>query len=142
MAIGKELKDFMLRGNVVDMAVGVIIGGAFGKIVSSMVSDVIMPPIGLLVGGVNFTELSVTLKDATAEAAAVTLNYGSFLQTVFDFVIIATVIFFAIKGMNTLKSAGKTKEEEQPVIEEVAAPSKEEILLSEIRDLLKANKGA
>lgn len=141
MAIGKELKDFMLRGNVVDMAVGVIIGGAFGKIVSSMVSDVIMPPIGLLVGGVNFTELSFTLKEATAEAAAVTLNYGSFLQTVFDFVIIATVIFFAIKGMNSLKTMTAEKEEEKPAVEEVPAPSKEEVLLSEIRDLLKSNKG-
>ena len=131
-----ELKDFMMRGNVVDMAVGVIIGGAFGKIVSSLVSDVIMPPLGILLNGVNFTDLKVTLKDAAVNAAgeavpAVTLNYGIFIQTVFDFVIISTVIFFAIKGMNTLRK----KEEDAPATP--PAPSKEEQLLSEIRDLIK-----
>lgn len=133
MAIVKELKEFMLRGNVVDMAVGVIIGGAFGKIVSSLVSDVVMPPIGVLVGGVDFSDLSVVLKEAVGETAAVTLNYGQFLQTVLDFVIIATVIFFAIKGINALK----TKKKEEEVVAEPAKPSNEEVLLTEIRDLLK-----
>lgn len=132
----KELRDFMMRGNVVDMAVGVIIGGAFGKIVSSLVADVIMPPIGMLLNGVNFTELKVTLKDATVDVAgqvapAVTLNYGTFLQTVLDFVIISTAIFFAIKGLNSLRK----KQEEAPAAP--PAPSKEETLLTEIRDLLK-----
>lgn len=140
MAIGKELKDFMLRGNVVDMAVGVIIGGAFGKIVSSLVSDVIMPPLGVLIGGVNFKDLSFELKEAVGETAAVTLNYGMFLQTVFDFAIIATAIFFVIKGINSLKDGFSKKEE--VVVEEPKAPepTKEEILLAEIRDLLKSNK--
>lgn len=131
MAIVKELKEFMLRGNVVDMAVGVIIGGAFGKIVSSLVNDVVMPPIGVLVGGVDFSELKIVIKEAVGESAAVTLNYGQFLQTVFDFLIIATVIFFAIKGINSLKK----KKEEAPA--EPAKPSNEEVLLTEIRDLLK-----
>lgn len=142
MAIGKELKDFMLRGNVVDMAVGVIIGGAFGKIVSSLVSDVIMPPLGVLVGGVDFKDLSFELKEAVGETAAVTLNYGMFLQTVFDFAIIATAIFFVIKGINSLKDGFSKKEEEEVVVEEPKAPepTKEEILLAEIRDLLKSNK--
>ena len=131
MAIIKELKDFMMRGNVIDMAVGVIVGGAFGKIVSSLVSDIVMPPIGILVGGVDFTDLKLELKSATAEAAAVTVNYGTFLQTVFDFVIIATAIFFAIKAINSLKK----KEEDVPAAP--PAPTKEEQLLAEIRDLLK-----
>lgn len=136
MSVIKELKDFMMRGNVVDMAVGVIIGGAFGKIVSSLVSDVIMPPIGVLLNGVDFSELKVVLKDATAEAAAVTINYGAFIQTILDFVIIATAIFFAIKGMNSLRS----KKEEAPAVVEEPKPSKEEVLLTEIRDLLKEKK--
>lgn len=135
MAIVKELKDFMTRGNVVDMAVGVIIGGAFGKIVSSLVSDVIMPPIGVLLSGVDFADLKFVLKDAVieggVETAAVTVNYGVFLQTIIDFVIISTVIFFAIKGINTLRQ----KQEEAPATP--PAPSKEEVLLTEIRDLLK-----
>ncbi|MDH6354980.1 large conductance mechanosensitive channel [Dysgonomonas sp. PH5-45] len=139
MAVLKELKEFMMRGNVVDMAVGVIIGGAFGKIVSSFVSDVIMPPIGLLLDGVNFSDLKMTLKNATVDAAgqavpAVTLNYGVFIQTILDFVIIATVIFFAIKAMNTFRK----KQEEAPA--EPAEPTKEEALLAEIRDLLKEQK--
>lgn len=121
----------MMRGNVVDMAVGVIVGGAFGKIVSSLVSDIIMPPIGILVGGVDFTNLKVVLKQATADAAAVTVNYGIFLQTIFDFIIIATAIFFAIKGLNSFHK----KKEEAPAAP--PAPSNEEKLLSEIRDLLK-----
>lgn len=121
----------MMRGNVVDMAVGVIVGGAFGKIVSSLVSDIIMPPIGILLGGMNFTELKFTLKDAVGDAAAVTINYGTFIQTILDFVIIATAIFFAIKGINALQN----KKEEEPATP--PAPGKEEVLLTEIRDLLK-----
>lgn len=131
MSILKELKSFMMRGNVVDMAVGVIVGGAFGKIVSSLVSDIIMPPIGVILGGVDFSDLRFVIKHATAEAAAVSINYGTFIQTVLDFVIIATAIFFAIKGLNALR----TKKEEAPAAP--PAPSKEEILLAEIRDLLK-----
>ena len=131
MSVLKELKEFMMRGNVVDMAVGVIVGGAFGKIVSSLVSDIIMPPIGVVLGGVNFSDLKVTLKDAVGDAAAVTINYGSFVQTVFDFVIIASAIFFAIKGINMLQK----KKEEAPAAP--PAPTKKETLLTEIRDLLK-----
>lgn len=131
MSVLKELKDFMMRGNVVDMAVGVIVGGAFGKIVSSLVSDVIMPPIGVLLGGVDFSDLKLVIKGATADAAAVSINYGTFIQTILDFVIIATAIFFAIKAINTLK----TKKEEAPAAP--PAPTKEEVLLTEIRDLLK-----
>lgn len=134
MAIVKELRDFMIRGNVVDMAVGVIVGGAFGKIVSSLVSDVVMPPIGVLVGGVDFTELKFVVKEAVGETAAVSINYGQFLQTVFDFAIIATVIFFAIKGLNSLKAK---KEEPKEEVKEEPKPSNEELLLTEIRDLLK-----
>lgn len=131
MSVLKDLKDFMMRGNVVDLAVGVIVGGAFGKIVSSLVSDIIMPPIGVVLGGVDFTDLKFVLKEAAGDVAAVSINYGSFIQTVLDFVIIATAIFFAIKGMNQLQK----KKEEVPAAP--AAPSKEEQLLSEIRDLLK-----
>ncbi len=135
MAIIKELKDFMTRGNVVDMAVGVIVGGAFGKIVSSLVSDVIMPPIGLLLNGVNFSDLKLVLKQASIQAGqevpAVTVNYGVFLQTLVDFVIISTVIFFAIKGINMLHK----KKQEEP--QAPPTPTKEEQLLTEIRDLLK-----
>ena len=124
-----------MRGNVIDLAVGVIIGGAFGKIVASLVADVIMPPIGLLVGGVNFTDLKWDLKAAEVvdgvEKAAVTLNYGNFLQVTFDFIIVAFAIFMAIKLMNKLNR----KKEEAPAAP--PAPSKEEVLLSEIRDLLK-----
>ena len=112
---------------------GIVIGGAFGKIVSSFVADVIMPPIGLLIGGVNFSELTITLKKAVGEAAAVTLNYGKFIQSVIDFVIIAFAIFMVIKGMNALKK----KKEEAPAAP--PAPPKQEVLLAEIRDLLKRN---
>jgi large conductance mechanosensitive channel len=131
MGMVQEFKTFAMRGNVVDMAVGIIIGGAFGKIVSSLVADVIMPPIGLLIGGVNFTSLAVTIKEATADAAAVTVNYGRFVQTVVDFVIIAFAIFLVVKGMNALKK----KEEAAPAAP--PPPSKEETLLAEIRDILK-----
>lgn len=131
MSVLKELKSFMMRGNVVDMAVGVIVGGAFGKIVSSLVSDVIMPPIGYILGGMDFSNLKFVIKDAVDNVPAVTINYGTFIQTILDFVIIATAIFFAIKGMNSLQN----KKEEAPA--EPPAPTKEEVLLSEIRDLLK-----
>ncbi len=130
----QEFKEFAVKGNVVDLAVAVIVGGAFGKITSSLVNDVIMPPIGLLLGGVNFSELAITLKDATEEAAAVTINYGLFLQTVIDFVIIAFVIFMVIKGIN----ANKRKKEKAPAAPAAPPePSNEEKLLAEIRDLLK-----
>ena len=136
MSMIQELKAFMMRGNVVDMAVGVIIGGAFGQIVTSFVNDVIMPPIGVLLNGVNFTDLKFVIKEASVDAAgnalpAVSLNYGNFIQMVINFFIISTVIFFAIKGMNTLQK----KKIEEPAAP--PAPTKEEVLLAEIRDLLK-----
>ena len=140
MSLLKEFKDFAMRGNVIDLAVGVIIGGAFGKIVASLVADVIMPPIGLLVGGVNFTDLKWEMKAAEivdgVEKAAVTLNYGNFLQVTFDFIIVAFAIFMFIKGMNRLNR----KKEEAPAPAAPPAPSKEELLLAEIRDLLKEKK--
>jgi large conductance mechanosensitive channel len=131
MSMLQEFKTFAIKGNVMDMAVGIIIGGAFGKIVSSFVSDVIMPPIGLLIGGVNFSELALTLKQATGTTAAVTLNYGKFIQTVVDFTIIAFAIFLVVKTMNSLKK----KEEAAPAAP--PAPTVEQNLLTEIRDLLK-----
>ncbi|HPJ96770.1 MAG TPA: large-conductance mechanosensitive channel protein MscL [Syntrophales bacterium] len=127
----QEFKTFAMRGNVVDMAVGIIIGGAFGKIVSSFVADVIMPPIGLLIGGVDFTNLAIILKQAVGDTPAVTLSYGKFIQSVVDFVIIAFAIFLAIKAMNTLQ---KKKEE---ALAPPPAPTPEESLLTEIRDILK-----
>lgn len=130
MSFSKEFKEFALRGNVVDLAVGLIIGGAFGKIVSSFVADVIMPPLGLLIGNVSFSKLAVTLKDATADAPAVTLNYGMFVQTIFDFLIVALAIFFVVKGMNKLQKAKVEAPAPPP------APTAEEKLLTEIRDLL------
>mgnify|MGYP005840978033 CR=1 FL=1 len=131
MSLIKEFKEFAVRGNVVDMAIGIIIGGAFGKIVSSFVADVVMPPIGVLLGGVDFSNLSLTVREASETAEAVTINYGKFINTVIDFVIIAFVIFVAIKAMNRMKR----KEEEKPAAP--PAPSKQEVLLTEIRDLLK-----
>lgn len=140
MGLLKEFKNFAMRGNVIDLAVGVIIGGAFGKIVASLVADVIMPPIGLLVGGVNFTELKWEMKGAEVvdgvQKAAVTLNYGNFIQVTFDFIIVAFAIFLFIKAMNKLSK----KNEEAPAPVAPPAPSKEELLLSEIRDLLKDKK--
>ena len=145
MSLLKEFKAFAMRGNVVDLAVGIIIGGAFGKIVASFVADVIMPPIGLLLGGVNFTELKLTLKDAVpaqidaagavlVEAApAVTLNYGNFIQVLVDFLIIAFAVFMMIKVMN----AAKKKEEAAPAPAAPPAPTEDQKLLTEIRDLLK-----
>jgi large conductance mechanosensitive channel len=129
----KEFKEFAVKGNVVDMAVGIIIGGAFGKIVSSFVNDVVMPPIGMLVGGVDFQSLSYVLQEATEAEAAVTINYGLFINNVIDFVIIAFVIFLAIKTLNRLKR----KEEAAPEPAAPAPPSPEVELLTEIRDLLK-----
>jgi large conductance mechanosensitive channel len=126
-----EFRDFAMRGNVVDMAVGIVIGGAFGKIVSSFVNDVLMPPIGLALGGVDFSDLALTLKEASGDVAAVTLNYGAFIQTVVDFIIIAFAIFMVVKAMNNLKK----KEEAAPA--PPPKPSEEVTLLTEIRDLMK-----
>lgn len=134
MKLVKEFKEFAMKGNAMDMAVGIIIGAAFGKIVSSIVADVIMPPIGLLVGGVNFTDLQFVMKAAVGDDPAVTLNYGNFLQVTFDFVIVAFAIFMVIKGMNSLR---KKKVEEPAIPPAPPAPTKEEVLLTEIRDLLK-----
>ncbi|MEE4175762.1 MAG: large-conductance mechanosensitive channel protein MscL [Xanthomonadales bacterium] len=131
MGMMTEFREFAMRGNVVDMAVGIVIGAAFGKIVTSFVNDVLMPPIGLAIGGVDFSGLSMVLKEATAEAEAVTLNYGAFIQTVVDFIIIAFAIFMVIRAMNRMKR----KEEEAP--EEPPKPSDEVLLLQEIRDELK-----
>ena len=131
MGMIKEFKDFAVKGNVVDMAVGIIIGVAFGKVVSSVVGDLIMPPIGLILGGMDFSNLSIVLKEAVDKAPAVTLNYGKFIQTIIDFVIIAFSIFILVKGINSLKR----KQEEEP-----AEPPKQEVLLAEIRDLLKNKK--
>lgn len=135
MKIIDEFKAFALKGNVIDMAVGIIIGGAFGKIVSSVVNDIIMPPIGLLVGGVNFTDLKIVMKEAVGSSPAVTLNYGNFLQVTFDFLIIAFSIFMVIKFMNNLNRKKEAAQSATPP--PPAAPSKEEQLLAEIRDLLK-----
>jgi len=131
MGFFKEFKSFAMRGNVMDMAVGIVIGVAFGKIITSLVNDVIMPPIGLLMGGVDFSHLAVTLKAAAGSEPAVTLKYGMLINTVIDFLIVAFAIFLAIKGMNALKR----KQEQAP-----AAPPAQEVLLREIRDILK-NKG-
>src|SRR5574344_2391128 len=138
MSVIKEFKEFAMRGNVIDLAVGVVIGGAFGKIVASLVADVIMPPIGLLIGGVNFTDLKWEMKAKEVvdgvEQATVTLNYGNFLQVTFDFMIVAFAIFLFVKGINTLNK----KKAEAPVMPAAPpAPSNEELLLTEIRDLLK-----
>lgn len=133
----QDFKAFAMRGNVIDMAVGVIIGGAFGKIVSSIVADLIMPLVGLMLGGVNFTDLKWTLKEAVEVDGelqeAVTLNYGTFLQATLDFIIIAFSIFVVIRLISKLHR----KKEEEPAPEEPAKPSAEEALLTEIRDLLK-----
>ena len=131
MKLVDEFKSFAMKGNVVYMAVGIIIGAAFGKIVSSMVSDIIMPPLGLIIGGVNFTELKLVMKAATETHPAVTWNYGNFIQVCFDFLIVAFAVFLAIKAIN----AARKKEDEAPAAP--PAPSKQETLLAEIRDLLK-----
>ena len=131
MSMLKEFKTFAVKGNVMDMAVGIIVGGAFGKIVSSFVSDVVMPPIGLLIGGVNFSDLAITMKEAVGTTAAVTINYGKFIQTVIDFTIIAFAIFLVVKGMNSLKRKEEAAPSTPPPL------SAEQQLLTEIRDLLK-----
>ena len=134
MGLLKEFKEFAMKGNVIDMAVGIIVGAAFGKIVSSLVADVVMPPIGVLLGGVDFSDLAVTVKAATEGAPAVVIAYGKFIQTVIDFTIVAFAIFIAIKAINKLKRT----QEAAPA--PAAAPSKEELLLTEIRDLLKEQR--
>jgi len=128
---GKEFKKFALKGSVMDMAVGVVIGAAFGKITSSLVTDIIMPPIGLITGGINFSQLAITLKAATAEAPAITLNYGLFINTIVDFLLIALAIFLAIKQINRLR---KKEEDQAPAVPEDIQ------LLREIRDSLQAEK--
>ncbi|GBU07140.1 mechanosensitive channel protein [Bacteroidales bacterium] len=143
MKMMKEFREFAMKGNVVDMAVGIIIGGAFGKIVSSIVSDIIMPPIGVLIGGVNFTDLKIIIKHADIDSLgnitspAVAINYGTFIQTSLDFIIISFVIFMMVKGINSLR---KSEIETQTPIPSEPTPSKEEVLLTEIRDLLKNNR--
>jgi len=132
MSMLSEFKSFAMRGNVVDMAVGIVLGGAFGKIVSSFVADVLMPPIGIILGGVDFSDLAVTLKVAAEGAEAVLIRYGVFLQTVIDFLIIAFAIFLVVRAMNSVM----TKEEEAPAAP--PEPSKEEVLLTEIRDALRS----
>lgn len=134
MSIIQEFKSFAIKGNVVDMAVGIIIGAAFGKIVSSLVGDIIMPPIGVLLGGVNFSDLAVIVKEASGDLPAVILGYGKFVQTVLDFTIIALAVFILVKGINSLKR----KEEEAP--KAPPKPSSEELLLMDIRNILKERK--
>ena len=131
MSIIKEFKDFAMRGNVVDMAVGIIIGSAIGKIVTSLVNDVIMPPIGLLLGGIDFTAFAITLKVAAGDTPAVAIHYGTFINVIVDFLIVVLVLFLVIKLMNTLRP----RKEAVPLPPEKT--SKEELLLTEIRDLLK-----
>lgn len=137
MSVGKEFKEFAMRGNVVDLAVGVIIGAAFGKIVTSLVNDVIMPPIGYLTGGIDFKNLRVFIKhaDPLKKTADVTINYGNFINTVIEFLIVAFCIFLMVKAINSLK-----KPEEAPAPVPDPEPTKEEILLTEIRDLLAGKK--
>ena len=131
MGVISEFKAFAVKGNVVDMAVGIIIGAAVGKIVSSFVGDVIMPPLGLLIGGVDFSDLAVTLKAGEGTTPAVMLAYGKFIQSVIDFIIVAFAIFMGVKAINRLKR----EEAVAPTVPPV--PTKEEVLLGEIRDLLK-----
>ena len=131
MGLFSEFKDFAMRGNVVDMAVGVVIGGAFKTVVSSFTKDVLMPPIGLATGGVDFSSMKMVLQEATEDAEAVAISYGTFINNILDFIIIAFAIFLVVKAMNSMKK----KEEEAPP--EPPKPSNEEVLLTEIRDALK-----
>lgn len=135
MSVIKEFKEFAIKGNVVDLAVGVVIGGAFGKIVSSFVGDVIMPPLGLLIGGVNFAHLRVTLKDLGGGKPPVTLNYGAFVQAIIDFLLVATAVFIMVKAINRLKRTVV-----EPVPGPPPPPPREVELLTEIRDALVAAK--
>lgn len=142
MGFFKEFKEFAMKGNVMDMAIGVIIGGAFGKIVTSLVNDLLMPLIGALIGNVDFTTLSATLRPAVMNGEevvkeAVTLNYGNFIQTTVDFLIVALCIFLVIKLINKASNMVKKPEEEAPAAPAEPEPTKEEVLLTEIRDLLK-----
>jgi len=134
MGMLKEFKEFAMKGNVMDMAVGIIIGTAFGKIISSLVTDIIMPPIGLLLGGIDFKNLMWQLKPATDTSTAVSINYGLFINTIIDFIIIAFCIFMVVKMMNHMKK----KQEEAP--KPAPAPSNQEVLLAEIRDILQKKK--
>jgi large conductance mechanosensitive channel len=134
MSIVKEFREFAVKGNVVDLAVGVIIGTAFGKIVTSLVSDVVMPLLGLVVSGVDFSHLAVALKEGVDKKPPVLLKYGTFFQSVFDFLIVAIAVFLMVKGINRLKR----KEAEKPTVP--PEPNRQEILLSEIRDLLREQK--
>lgn len=138
MGIFKEFQDFALKGNVVDMAVGIVIGGAFGTIVKSLVDDIIMPPVGLAIGGIDFSELVVTLKPATEDAAAVTINYGNFINAVIAFLIVAWALFMVIKGMNKARESFEKKEEAAAAAP--AVPPADVQLLTEIRDLLKTGR--
>jgi len=132
MGMMQEFREFAVKGNMMDMAVGIIIGGAFGKVVSSLVGDLLMPPIGMLVGGVDFTNLAITLKAAAGDQPAVLFGYGRFLQHVFDFLIVAWAMFMVIKGMNVLKREKAAEPPPPP------GPTKEETLLTEIRDALRS----
>lgn len=134
MSMMQEFKEFALKGNVVDMAVGIIIGAAFGTIVSSLVADVIMPPIGVLMGGVDFSNLQFVIQEAQGDAEQVAIRYGAFIQSVLDFLIVAIAIFIAIKAMNSMQRKEEEKVEDKP---EKAEVPKNEQLLAEIRDLLK-----
>ncbi len=136
MKIIEEFKDFTLKGNVIDMAVGIVLGVAFGRIVSSMVNDILMPPIGVLIGGVNFSDLKFIIKETGKNSQAVTLNYGNFIQVILDFIIIAFSMFVVIKATNIAKrNREKEIQESKPII--IEEDSKDLELLSEIRDLLK-----
>ncbi len=133
MKLLKEFKEFAVKGNVIDMAVGIIIGLAFGKVVTSMVGDIIMPALGLLISGIDFSQLAITLQAATGDREAVIISYGKFIQTIVDFIIIAFAIFMMIKAINSLRR----KEEAENETPAEPVPSREELLLAEIRDLLK-----
>lgn len=132
MSMMKEFKDFAIKGNVIDLAVAVIIGIAFGKVVTAFVAHIIMPPIGVLLGGVDFSDLSIVIKEAVGDAPAVVMSYGIFIQTVVDFAIIAFVIFMVVRAINSMKKAEEAAPKTEP------KPSTEEVLLTEIRDALKA----
>jgi large conductance mechanosensitive channel len=134
MKIFDEFKAFAMKGSVLDMAVGIVIGAAFGKIVTSLLNDVIMPPLGLLIGGVNFTDLKIILKGVAEGKPPVAINYGNFLQIAFDFLIVTFTIFMVVKAINA------ARKKEEPALPVIPPPSKEEILLTEIRDLLKNSK--
>jgi len=138
MSMWQEFKEFIQRGNVMDMAIGIIIGGAFGKVVSSFVNDVLMPPIGLLLGGVNFSDMAITLKEASGDTPAVVLGYGAFIQTVVDFLIIALAIFMIVKWLNAMKRKQEAEAAAEP--EAPPAPDPQVVLLEEIRDLLKERR--